>query len=324
MTQPTAVPDDAREEGTDGWDPLLAAPTSGKALEGTPARQLEARLADTVGFEVRRFFGSSAERWREDIESEVWVRFWSRVRSGLAGNDPPIADVVPYVRRCAQSVCVDQLRAASPRRTRVEYRLRYLVRNDPSWRRVQLPSGDWIAEGVPETARRTSDVRAAQQMLDAVHRVLDAQNGRVPWTDLVNEVALALGEIDTRALEPADQPRAAQRAPADEMARRQFLERLWQELGELPGHQRRALLFNLRAASGDDAAGLFLTCGFATKDQLAESLGLDTDELPQLLDRMPLGDEEIALRLGLKRRQVINARLSARRRLKRRLGDFLP
>ena len=37
-----------------------------------------------------------------------------------------------------------------------------------------------------------------------------------------------------------------------------------------------------------------------------------------------LSDEQIALQLGLKRRQVVNARLSARRRLARRLREMMP
>lgn len=323
MNRSSASPETPGEPQSEAWDPLLAEAIGAEELDGVTARQLEARCTDVVLFEVRKFFGSSADRWREDVESEVWLRLWSRIRSGLAGNDPPIADVVPYVRRCAQSVCVDHLRAASPRRTRVEYRLRYLVRDDASWQRTQLANGDWVAERVDGAPRRTSDVRAAQRLLVEVHRVLDTHGGRVGWTDLVNEVAQAIGELDARPLAPTDRPRADGPVPVEQMARRQFLERLWQEIGELPPHQRRALLLNLRVASGEDAAGQFVACGFASPDQLAEALGVSIDELSSLLDRLPIGDEEIALRLGLDRRQVINARLSARRRLARRLGDLL-
>ena len=78
--------------------------------------------------------------------------------------------------------------------------------------------------------------------------------------------------------------------------------------------QRQALLLNLK----DDA----LSCSDHRDGilrALAETLEMDVAALAGLWNELPLSDNNIALRLGCTRQQVINLRMAARKRLVNRL-----
>jgi hypothetical protein len=107
-----------------------------------------------------------------------------------------------------------------------------------------------------------------------------------------------------------------------QVEKRIFLERLWQELRELPRAQRVALLLNLREADGGGCLALFPATGVATLRQIADALELSAERFAELWPQLPLDDATIAGLLKLKRQQVINLRKSARERLARRLKGF--
>jgi len=102
-----------------------------------------------------------------------------------------------------------------------------------------------------------------------------------------------------------------------------FLQRLWEELTQLPVNQRAALLLNLKDASGFGCITLFPAIGIATIRQLAAALELSAERLAELWNELPIEDARIAELLGLTRQQVINARKSGRERLARRLKGFI-
>ena len=105
--------------------------------------------------------------------------------------------------------------------------------------------------------------------------------------------------------------------------KRIFLQRLWEELRQLPRNQRAALLLNLKDAEGRGCVGLFSVTGVATLRQMAEVLEMSADSFAELWNELPIEDSRIAELLGLTRQQVINARKSGRERLKRRLRGFI-
>jgi len=102
-----------------------------------------------------------------------------------------------------------------------------------------------------------------------------------------------------------------------------FLQRLWEELQQLPRNQRAALLLNLKEANGVGCITLFPVTGIATVRELANALDLSAESFAELWNELPLEDATIAELLGLTRQQVINARKSGRERLTRRLKGFI-
>ena len=102
-----------------------------------------------------------------------------------------------------------------------------------------------------------------------------------------------------------------------------FLQRLWEELQQLPRNQRAALLLNLKDASGFSSITLFPATGIATVRKLAEVLEIGVEDFAAVWNDLPLEDMRIAELLGLTRQQVINSRKSGRERLARRLKGFI-
>ena len=118
-------------------------------------------------------------------------------------------------------------------------------------------------------------------------------------------------------------PATADPDPAWRIEKKMFLQRLWEELTQLPVNQRAALLLNLKDASGFGCITLFPATGIATIRQLATALELTAERLAELWNDLPIEDSRIAELLGLTRQQVINARKSGRERLARRLKGFI-
>ena len=102
-----------------------------------------------------------------------------------------------------------------------------------------------------------------------------------------------------------------------------FLQRLWEELQQLPRNQRAALLLNLKDASGFSSITLFPATGIAGIRELAVVLEISAEDVAAMWNDLPIEDGRIAELLGLTRQQVVNARKSGRERLARRLKGFI-
>ncbi|MBC7910231.1 MAG: sigma-70 family RNA polymerase sigma factor, partial [Pyrinomonadaceae bacterium] len=125
------------------------------------------------------------------------------------------------------------------------------------------------------------------------------------------------GEEAAAGVQIADQRPAV----SVETERRIYLERLWNEITELPARQRAALLLNLRDEGGRGIVDLWIIARLATPEAIAEALSLTLKEFAELWSELPLDDNRIAALLGITRQQVINLRKSARERLARRVKD---
>jgi hypothetical protein len=100
---------------------------------------------------------------------------------------------------------------------------------------------------------------------------------------------------------------------------RRYAARLWEEIRALPRRQRIALLFHLRDAQGNSALSLFQLTGTAFLPAIATAVGMSEAELAGLWNDLPLDDNRIAALLACTRQQVINLRMSARKRLAKRI-----
>jgi hypothetical protein len=177
----------------------------------------------------------------------------------------------------------------------------------PSWRRPALPER---ADPAP-----------------LVGEILALVGGPIEFDGLVRLVA-AVWKIDRgRPIASGDVlERLAAESPAPELSidRRRFVERLWSEVQELPLRQRVALLLNLRDGQGAGMLWIFPVTGIASMRAIAVALELPVEELARLWSELPIDDNALAARLGCTRQQVINLRMSARKRLSHRLGAGSP
>lgn len=94
---------------------------------------------------------------------------------------------------------------------------------------------------------------------------------------------------------------------------------LWPEVSRLPPDQRAALLLGLRYDQNRSGLILLRLKEVATFGQIASALDMSKLELAVLWKDLPLSDSVIGKRLGLTQEQVKSSRMSARRRLVRRI-----
>ncbi|HET9712963.1 MAG TPA: hypothetical protein VFP64_13805, partial [Pyrinomonadaceae bacterium] len=132
----------------------------------------------------------------------------------------------------------------------------------------------------------------------------------------------AIEPLDANTYAPLDEQASAEINPATIIERRQSLQLLWREIGQLPRRQRVALLLNLRNPHGINVITLLPATGVATFEQIAETLEIPAAEFEQLWAQLPLDDLHIAAYLGATRQQVINLRKTARERLVKRMSGI--
>jgi hypothetical protein len=175
-------------------------------------------------------------------------------------------------------------------------------------------------------AWRTSAESQGAKLYELLTTIFDYVGGPVAFDDLVSVVAALLQVKDEPTASTEEEAGGVEIASGTDVAwqveKRIFLERLWQEVRELPRAQRAALLLNLREADGGGCLALFPATGVATLRQIADALEFSAEQFAELWPQLPLDDATIARLLELTRQQVINLRKSARERLARRLKGF--
>jgi DNA-directed RNA polymerase specialized sigma24 family protein len=263
----------------------------------------------------------------------------------------PISDVRGIAAVIAHRTCSRWMRRQFPERHALKNRLHYLVtrqRGLAVWqdeeRKLVAGFAAWQGQRKAMTARlanlsqhegllaqiRSLKTGRQQELGGAVAAIFNHLGGPVEFDELVSTVA-ALLQIRDQPIESMaeDEDVVTFRAPSGEpdpawqVEKRIFLQRLWQELQQLPLNQRAALLLNLKDAEGRGCIALFPATGVATLRQLADALEMSADKLGELWNELPLEDAKIAELLQLTRQQVINSRKSGRERLSRRLKGFI-
>src|SRR5262245_25377627 len=252
----------------------------------------------------------------------------------------------------AHRACSRWMRRQFPERHALKNRLHYLLtrqRGFALWqdedKKLIAGFGAWQGQrksenprllvGLSDNERLIENVRLLesgkrQKSSNALAAIFDHLGGPIEFDELVSCVASLLQirdqpiestgqNSDTVAFEAA----GLQPDPAWQVEKRIFLQRLWDELRQLPVNQRAALLLNLKDPEGGGCIALFPVTGIATVRQLAEALEIPAERFAALWNQLPLEDARIAELLGLTRQQVINARKSGRERLARRLKGFI-
>jgi RNA polymerase sigma factor (sigma-70 family) len=277
----------------------------------------------------------------EDIYQETVLHLLAQLREFRRIPDKhPISDVRGMAAVIAHRACSRWMRRQFPERHALKNRLHYLLTRQRGLALWQDDDGKMLAgfavwqEQKKAATRQISAAieistsRKQNKLADTVAAILNHAGGPLELDDLVSSAATVLGirdqpmeslaeDEDSVALLPADEP-----DPEWQIEKRIFLQRLWEELQQLPINQRAALLLNLKDNSGRGCITLFPVTGTATVRQLAAALEINVDKFASIWNELPLEDARIAELLGLTRQQVINARKSGRERLARRLKGF--
>src|SRR5262245_23878840 len=296
---------------------------------------------------------SGAEAEAEDLRQEAIAQLLvelQKLRSDIETH--PIRDVCGLAATITYRLCARWMRRQFPWQHALRNRIQYLLTRqagfalwpDDNDEVNKLIAGfvAWKRQRPPPEASSLRRLRRDERLLEslggggsstdlkeALATIFIHVGGPVDFDELVKTVAALLqitapkvesvdADSDDTTVELADQEADV----AWRVEKRIFLQRLWEELRQLPLHQRVALLLNLRDHKGRGCIALFPATGVASIDQLAEALEMSEEQLAELWSEMPLEDTKIAELLQQTRQQIISARQSARRRLARRLKGF--
>jgi len=325
-------------------EPLLTATTDEHAdelLSQLIAGHAEPVIKGVIRFKLR--FNSHQETQRaeaDDIHQDVVLQLVTQLqRFRKLPETHPITDVRGMAAIIAHRTCARWMRRQFPERHALKNRLHYLLTRQRGFAIWDDDNGKSIAgfavwqqqkkAAVRNLSDRAAHLRKAQQLAETVASIFDYAGGPIEFDELVTAVAAIQGISDQPVESLADDedggfdPATPDRDPAWRIEKKMFLQRLWEELTQLPVNQRAALLLNLKDASGFGCITLFPAIGIATIRQLAAALELSAERLAELWNELPIEDARIAELLGLTRQQVINARKSGRERLARRLKGFI-
>jgi hypothetical protein len=295
-----------------------------------------------------------AEAEAEDLRQEAVAQLLfelQKFRSDVETH--PIRDARGLAATITYRLCARWMRRQFPRQHALRNQIQYLLTRQAGFalwpydegERKKLIAGFAKWEGQKPSTETASLGRLHQDeklfeslggrgdsanLREAVATIFKHVGGPVEFDVLVKTVAVML-QITDRRVESIDADTGDTSSElADQQAdvawrveKRIFLQRLWEELRQLPLQQRVALLLNLRDHKGRGCIALFPMTGVASIDQLAEALEMREEQLAEMWNELPLEDSKIAELLQQTRQQVINARQSARRRLARRLKGFI-
>ena len=285
----------------------------------------------------------------DDIYQEAVVQLLAGLQKLREQPDRhPISNLRGFAAIIAHRTCSRWLRRQFPERHALKNRLHYLltrVRGFAVWRdendKLMTGFAVWQGRKEPTTPRRLKEIADEDELIGQVHllkssqagdalaAIFDYLGGPIEFDELVAAVVSML-KIRDQPIESADQNQesfefraTAEPDTAWQVEKRMFLQRLWEEVCQLPRSQRAALLLNLKDADGRGCIALFPATGITSLRQLADALELSAERLAELWMELPIEDARIADLLGITRQQVINARKSARERLTRRLKGFM-
>lgn len=299
------------------------------------------------------FYRADQQAEADDIYQEVLLQLLAGLQQLRQQPDKhPITDLRGMAAVIAHRTCSRWMRRQFPERHALKNRLQYLLTRQPGlalWqdedRKLVAGFSAWQGQKRAVPAARLAEIAEEEALLphlrtlksgrpqglsEALAALFNRLGGPLELDELVSGLA-ALLQIRDQPIESLAededaftfQAAAAEPDPAWQVEKRIFLQRLWEELQELPPNQRAALLLNLKDADGRGCIALFPATGVATLRQLAEALGIPVERFAELWNELPLEDASIAELLGLTRQQVINARKSGRERLTRRLKGFI-
>jgi hypothetical protein len=171
---------------------------------------------------------------------------------------------------------------------------------------------------------RVTEVAAPSELILLLKNVFEILKHPLFFDDLISLMIDMVGLREQRAVQDSETATLEQIKDQKgniviEVEQRFYLKKVWNEMNALPLRQRIALLLSMRDHDGNSVLYLLPVTGTASIHKIAECLQYPAGVLANLWEKLPLEDNEIALRLGVTRQQVINLRRSARERLVRRM-----
>ena len=284
------------------------------------------------------------EQWDlDEVASHAKERLLGRLlelrRAAGVGD---IDDFERYVAVVAGNCWSEHLREKFPQRARLRNQLRYLVEERAASAGLTLirgPEGSWAAgleRWGPKTPLGEVDLRPIAERLasmcswpdiplsEAVRTVLREAGGPLSLEQLVGILAALRGVSDQSESLDAEADSGEKRqvatpedGPLKQIEWREHLVWLWERLMELSLRQRTAFLLHM-----DDVREFDLH-GVATVPAIAGALEMDPVRFAHLWPEIPFDDHRIAALLGAARQQVINLRMVARDKIRRKLGEML-
>src|SRR5215212_5729314 len=249
-------------------------------------------IKGVIRFKLR--FDSYQETQRaeaNDIHQDVVLQLVSqlqRFRKLPAAH--PITDVRGMAAIIAHRTCARWMRRQFPERHALKNRLHYLLtrqRGFAVWQNAegQLVAGfaAWQHQNKPAIRLpdplpghiRPSKSGNRNEMADTLAAIFNQTGSPIDFDELVSAAVTLLGISDQpieSLAEGEDEvalvPDTAEPDPAWKIEKKMFLQRLWEELQQLPRNQRAALLLNLKDPSGFGCITLFPATGIATVRQL--------------------------------------------------------
>jgi DNA-directed RNA polymerase specialized sigma24 family protein len=315
--------------------------------------EIEPVVKGVIRFKLR--FGGGAPE-ADDLTQEALMEVLGELHK--CRKDPtchPVGDVRGLAATITYRTCYRWLRRQSPHRNALRNRVQYVLTRKPRlalWPTV-LPTAvndvvkrllgglaEWRGRNDCASAGRLQQLRNDGSLHGWAGRV--STGGVAGFSEFLEALFTSVNfpveldelvQVTAELLQVRDEPVASTTArevpelvsPDDvawQVEKRIFLQRLWEELQQLPLPQRTALLLNLRDASGNGCIALFPVVGIATMRQMAAALEMPLEQFAALWNQLPLDDAGIAGLLNLTRQQVINLRKAARERLARRLRGF--
>jgi hypothetical protein len=281
-------------------------------------------VVEQVLAHYRKMVRGVTESDLEDVAATVSLRLATKLQHVPYSVDEAIRDFDVYVARTTSNAVHDLLRTRFPLRARLERRLRYLLKWDrrlASWdSRAGVLCGlaEWehssaFASMAPVNA--SSDRVSADDLVTLFRRA----GQPVRFDVLANAFAVAWGMAGEGEVESPDPLPDEGPGQLVALESKQQIQMVWEEIQQLHEGQRAALLLNLRNAGRENVLELFPVTGVASFSELAAALAMSPEQLAEVWNDLPLDDLRIAAILRLKRQQVINLRMSARKRLQRRL-----
>lgn len=279
-----------------------------------------------------------------DIILQLLNRF-QQLRQGL--NETPIKNLRAYVAVTSYRGCAAYLRQQYPNRWRLLNRVRYLLTSQPHFVLWQDVHEEWLGGltswGGNQVNRQLISREQVQLLIDGplplqlagipdpsftrvraedqVQAILQWATQFIALDDLVAILAHWWG-IKDQAIKSLNEPEDPRVNIENQVGQRLYLQKLWREIVALPVRQRQALLLNLRDTGNQGVIALLPALQITSLRGMATILELSAEEFAEIWPRLPLEDAEIAERLQVTRRQVINLRKAARERLVRRTQDW--
>src|SRR5688572_16396700 len=255
-----------------------------------------------------------------DLAQEALAHWLAELRKlGAQPDTRSISDARGLAATIAYRVCYGWLRRQSPRRNALRSRLNYALTRQAglamwtdrrnlsiagfaAWRDRPQSSSEKLRQLLDDEkflaqVWQTGAEWQGAKLSELLAAIFDYVGEPVAFDDLVSAVAALLRIKDEPPASTEEESFGAEIASDSDVSwqveKRIFLERLWQEVRELPRAQRAALLLNLREADGRGCLALFPATGVATLRQIADTLELPAERFAELWMQLPLDDATI-------------------------------